>query len=101
MVLLLVLVLMLVLVAVAVAVMAVVAMDGGGTVGGGCSRVRQTEKWTALKGDLIHHRGPCHDRRDPHGIFRTIIICTIMVCWLSTMAAAPVTVVVPTGVPMA
>ena len=72
-VLLLVLVLMLVLVA--VAVMVVVAMDGGGTVGGGCSRVRQTEKWSALKGDLIHHRGPCHDRRDPHGIFRTIIIC--------------------------
>ena len=49
-VLLLVLVLMLVLVAVAVAVMVVVAMDGGGTVGGGCSRVRQTEKWIALKG---------------------------------------------------
>ena len=48
-VLLLVLVVMLVLVAVAVAVMAVVAMDGGGTVGGGCSRVRQTEERHALK----------------------------------------------------
>ena len=46
-VLLLVLVLMLVLVA--VAVMVVVAMDGGGTVGGGCSRVRQTERRPALK----------------------------------------------------